>query len=138
MQEQILENPENYELNEWTSIINTNLVSMFICSKACFPYFCNSGYGKVINIGSMHSIFASPVGSAYAASKGGVVQFTKSLANSWAQKMIQVNAILPGYIDTEMTKKARVDIPELQKGLKTERLLDIGESLKIWVVQQFF
>ena len=111
----IRKNPENYELNEWTSIINTNLVSMFICSKACFPYFCKSGYGKVINIGSMHSIFASPVGSAYAASKGGVVQFTKSLANSWAKKNIQVNAILPGYIDTEMTKKARVDIPELQK-----------------------
>ena len=111
----IRKKPENYELTEWTSIINTNLVSMFICSKACFSHFCESGQGKIINIGSMHSIFASPVGSAYAASKGGVVQFTKSIANSWAKNNIQVNAILPGYIDTEMTKKARADIPELQK-----------------------
>tara|TARA_B100001175_G_C19033784_1_gene413893 strand:- start:131 stop:538 length:408 start_codon:yes stop_codon:yes gene_type:complete len=88
---------------------------MFICSKACYSSFCEAGGGKIVNIGSMHSIFASPVGSAYAASKGGVVQFTKSLANAWAKDNIQVNAILPGYIDTEMTRKARIDIPELQK-----------------------
>jgi len=111
----IRKRPEQYELNEWTSIINTNLVSMFICSKICYSYFCKVGAGKIINIGSMHSIFASPVGSAYAASKGGVVQLTKSLANCWAKDNIQVNSILPGYIDTEMTKKARIDIPELQR-----------------------
>ena len=111
----IRKRPENYELKEWTSIINTNLISMFICSKLCYSYFCKVGAGKIINIGSMHSIFASPLGSAYAASKGGVVQLTKSLANSWAKDKIQVNAILPGYIDTEMTKKARRDIPDLQK-----------------------
>ena len=111
----IRKRPENYELPEWTSIINTNLISMFICSKLSYPYFSKVGGGKIINIGSMHSIFASPLGSAYAASKGGVVQLTKSLANSWARDNIQVNSILPGYIDTEMTRKARKDIPELQK-----------------------
>ena len=63
----------------------------------------------------MHSIFGAPLGSAYSSSKGAVVQFTKSLANSWARENIQVNAILPGYIDTDMTKKARIDIPELEK-----------------------
>ncbi len=111
----IRKRPEHYELSEWTSIINTNLISMFICSKLCYSHFCKARAGKIINIGSMHSIFASPVGSAYAASKGGVVQLTKSLANCWAKDNIQVNSILPGYIDTEMTKKARIDIPDLQK-----------------------
>ncbi len=120
----IRKNPENYDLDEWVSIINTNLVSMFICSKACYPYLCKSKMGKIINIGSMHSIFASPVGSAYAASKGGVVQFTKSLANSWAKNNIQVNAILPGYIDTDMTRKARKDIPELEK--RVEQRTPVG------------
>jgi len=120
----IRKRPENYDIKEWTSIINTNLISMFVCSKACFSSFSEIGSGKIINIGSMHSIFASPVGSAYAASKGGVVQFTKSLANAWARDNIQVNAILPGYIDTDMTRKAREDIPELEK--KVEERTPIG------------
>ena len=107
--------PEDYELDEWKSIIDTNLISMFICSKACFPHFKSVGGGKIINIGSMHSLFGAPLGSAYSASKGGVVQLTKSLANSWAKDNIQVNAVLPGYIDTKLTQQARVDIPELQK-----------------------
>jgi 2-deoxy-D-gluconate 3-dehydrogenase len=111
----IRKRPEDYELDEWKSIIDTNLISMFICSKACFPYFKSVGGGKIINIGSMHSLFGAPLGSAYSASKGGVVQLTKSLANSWAKDNIQVNAVLPGYIDTKLTQQARVDIPELQK-----------------------
>ena len=111
----IRKRPEDYELDEWKSIIDTNLISMFICSKACFPHFKSVGGGKIINIGSMHSLFGAPLGSAYSASKGGVVQLTKSLANSWAKDNIQVKAVLPGYIDTKLTQQARVDIPELQK-----------------------
>ena len=60
------------------------------------------------------SLFGAPLGSAYSASKGGVVQLTKSLANAWAKDNIQVNAVLPGYIDTTLTRQARIDIPELQ------------------------
>ena len=116
----IRKRPEEYSLKEWTSIINTNLVSMFICSKACYEHFIENKSGKIINIGSMHSLFGAPLGSAYSASKGGVVQLTKSLANTWALNNIQVNAILPGYIDTELTKQARIDIPELEKRV-TER-----------------
>ena len=111
----IRKRPEDYKLDEWKSIIDTNLVSMFICSKASFSHFKSEGGGKIINIGSMHSLFGAPLGSAYSASKGGVVQLTKSLANSWAKDNIQVNAVLPGYIDTKLTQQARVDIPELQK-----------------------
>ena len=116
----IRKRPEEYSLKEWTSIINTNLVSMFVCSKACYEHFINNKSGKIINIGSMHSLFGAPLGSAYSASKGGVVQLTKSFANTWASNNIQVNAVLPGYIDTELTKQARVDIPELEQRV-TER-----------------
>ena len=111
----IRKRPEEYELKEWTSIIDTNLISTFTCSKASFKHFKNINSGKIINIGSMHSLFGAPLGSAYSASKGGVVQLTKSLANTWAKDNIQVNAVLPGYIDTTLTRQARVDIPELQK-----------------------
>ena len=61
------------------------------------------GQGKVINIGSMYSLFGSPSSIAYAASKGGIVQLTKSLATAWAQHGVNVNAILPGWIETDMT-----------------------------------
>ena len=110
----IRKRPEEYELQEWKSIIDTNLISMFTCSKACFKHFKAIDSGKIINIGSMHSLFGAPLGSAYSASKGGVVQLTKSLANAWAKDNIQVNAVLPGYIDTTLTRQARIDIPELQ------------------------
>jgi 2-dehydro-3-deoxy-D-gluconate 5-dehydrogenase len=72
-----------------------------------------AGFGKIINIGSMMSIFGGSAHSAYGASKGGLVQFTKSLAVSWAKQNIQVNAVLPGWIDTDLTKRARVEIEGL-------------------------
>ena len=64
-----------------------------------------AGAGKIINIGSMMSIFGAPFATAYAASKGGMVQMTKSLATAWAKDGIQVNAILPGWIDTALTRR---------------------------------
>ena len=64
-----------------------------------------AGGGKIINIGSMLSIFGASFAPAYAASKGGVVQLTKALATAWAKDNIQVNAVLPGWIDTELTKQ---------------------------------
>ena len=120
----IRKRPEEYDLDEWKGIIDTNLISMFTCSKASFKYFKDVGGGKIINIGSMHSLFGAPLGSAYSASKGGVVQLTKSLANAWAKDNIQVNAVLPGYIDTTLTQQARIDIPELQ--LRVEERTPVG------------
>ena len=88
------------ELDEWHTVMDTNLTSAFLCSKAAYPALKASGRGKVINIGSMMSIFAGSYAPAYAASKGGIVQFSRSCACAWAEDNIQVNAILPGWIDT--------------------------------------
>ena len=75
-----------------------------------------AGGGKIINIGSMMSIFGASFAPAYAASKGGIVQFTRSCAVAWAADNIQANAILPGWIDTDLTKRAREQIDGLHDG----------------------
>ena len=90
-----------------TAVIDTNLTSAFLCSKAVYPAMKKAGGGKIINIGSMMSIFGASFAPAYAASKGGIVQFTRACAMAWAADNIQVNAILPGWIDTDLTKRAR-------------------------------
>jgi 2-deoxy-D-gluconate 3-dehydrogenase len=74
-----------------------------------------AGGGKIINIGSMMSVFASSYATPYAASKGGIVQLVKSLAVAWAKDNIQVNAILPGWIDTDLTRKAREQVQGLNE-----------------------
>jgi 2-deoxy-D-gluconate 3-dehydrogenase len=102
--------PHALELEEWSSVIDTNLTSAFLCSKAVHPAMKAAGGGKVINIGSMMSIFGAGFAPAYAASKGGIVQFTRACACAWAGDNIQANAILPGWIDTDLTKRARVEI----------------------------
>jgi 2-deoxy-D-gluconate 3-dehydrogenase len=109
----IRKRPEDYALSEWSLVLQTNLNSAFICSLAAYPHMRAAGGGKIISIGSMYSLFGAPLGAAYAASKGGIVQLTKSLAASWAKENIQVNAVLPGWIDTALTRQARIDIPEL-------------------------
>ena len=102
--------PHALELEEWSSVIDTNLTSAFLCSKAVHPAMKAAGGGKIINIGSMMSIFGAGFAPAYAASKGGIVQFTRACACAWAGDNIQANAILPGWIDTDLTKRARVEI----------------------------
>jgi 2-deoxy-D-gluconate 3-dehydrogenase len=71
--------------------------------------------GKIINIGSMMSIFGASFAAPYGASKGAVVQLTKSLAVAWAADNIQVNVVLPGWIDTELTKGAREQVSGLHE-----------------------
>jgi 2-deoxy-D-gluconate 3-dehydrogenase len=100
-------------LAEWQQVIDINLTSAFICSHAAYPAMKEAKGGKIINIGSMLSIFGAPFAPAYGASKGGIVQLTKSLAVTWAKDNIQVNAVLPGWIDTDLTKKARAEVSGL-------------------------
>jgi len=102
-------------LEQWQQVIDTNLTSAFVCSKAVHPHMRRAGGGKIINIGSMLSIFGASFAPAYGASKGGIVQLTKSLAVGWAADNIQVNAVLPGWIDTDLTRQARQQLPGLNE-----------------------
>jgi 2-deoxy-D-gluconate 3-dehydrogenase len=107
--------PHALALEEWDSVIKTNLTSAFLCSQAVYPAMKQAGGGKIINIGSMMSIFGASFAPAYAASKGGIVQFTRSCAVAWAADNIQANAILPGWIDTDLTRRARKEIDGLHE-----------------------
>jgi 2-deoxy-D-gluconate 3-dehydrogenase len=100
-------------LDEWRRVLDTNLTSAFLCSKAAYPAFKAAGGGKIINIGSMMSLFGASFAPAYGSSKGGIVQLTKSMAVAWARDNIQVNAVLPGWIDTELTQNARQEVSGL-------------------------
>ncbi len=111
----IRKQPQQYSLDEWKSVIDTNLSSAFILSQAVYPEMLRCGGGKIINIGSMTSIFGAPFAAPYSASKGGVVQLTKALACAWAKDNIQVNAVLPGWIDTELTIQARKEVEGLHE-----------------------
>lgn len=103
--------PQDLSLAEWRLIMDTNLTSAFLLSKAVYPHMKAQGGGKIVNIGSMMAIFGIPFSAAYASSKGGLVQLTKVLATAWAPDHIQVNAVLPGWIDTDLTIGARSEIP---------------------------
>jgi 2-dehydro-3-deoxy-D-gluconate 5-dehydrogenase len=106
---------QDLALDEWRRVIDTNLTSAFLCSRAAYPHLRAAGGGKIINIGSMLSIFGVPIAPAYGSSKGGIVQLTKSLATAWAKDNIQVNAVLPGWIDTELTRDLRRQVPGLHE-----------------------
>lgn len=103
----IRKQPEEYDLAEFKKVIDTNLNSAFACCQAAYPEMKKVGGGKIINIGSMMSIFGAEFAAPYASSKGGIVQLTRALACAWAKDNIQANSILPGWIDTDMTKTAR-------------------------------
>jgi 2-deoxy-D-gluconate 3-dehydrogenase len=99
--------PQTISLEDWNAVLQTNLTAVMVASQAAYPLMKAQGGGKIINIGSMYAVFGGPFQPAYSASKGAVVQLTKSLAAAWARSNIQVNAILPGWIMTEMTDDAR-------------------------------
>ena len=102
---------------DWHKVLDTNLTSAFLCSKAAYPAMKRNRGGKIINIGSMMSIFGASFAPAYAASKAGIVQFTKSIACAWARDNIQANAVLPGWIDTDLTRRAREEVPGLNENV---------------------
>ncbi|MGF1594373.1 MAG: SDR family NAD(P)-dependent oxidoreductase [Kiloniellaceae bacterium] len=109
----IRKRPEHLTAAEWHQVMDANLTAAFLCAKACYPLMKQAGGGKIVNNGSMLSIFGAPWSPVYGASKGAVVQLTKSLAAAWAADNIQVNCILPGWVDTDLTQRAREEVDGL-------------------------
>jgi 2-dehydro-3-deoxy-D-gluconate 5-dehydrogenase len=107
--------PQDYSAAEWHRVLDSNLTSAFLCSHAAYPHFKQAGGGKIISIGSILSVMGAPFAVAYAASKGGLVQMTRALATAWAVDNIQVNALLPGWIRTDLTESARREVPGLNE-----------------------
>ena len=104
--------PEDYEAADWDLVQDVNLRGAFLCCREAYPHMVRQGGGKIVNIGSMTSIFGLDWGAPYAASKGGIVQLSKSLAIAWARDNIQVNAILPGWIETDLTAPLQERFPD--------------------------
>ena len=104
--------PQDISIDEWDRILDINLRAGFMAAKEVYPHMKAQGGGKIINIGSMFSLFGSDYVAPYAASKGGLVQLTKSLAVAWAADNIQVNAVLPGWFLTNLTSVIPERFPE--------------------------
>ena len=107
--------PQEYKIEEWKLVLDTNLTSAFVASQTAYAHMKRAGGGKIVNIGSMMSIFGASFTTPYAASKGGIVQMTRALATAWARENIQVNAVLPGWIDTALTRGARKEVQGLHE-----------------------
>lgn len=100
---------ENYDLQEWMTVLQVNLNSLFRLCQLAGRAMLEREQGKIINIASLLSFQGGIRVPAYAASKGGVAQLTKALANEWAARNVQVNAIAPGYFRTENTSPLQSD-----------------------------
>lgn len=111
--------PQDLTPDEWRRVLDTNLSGSLYCAQAAYEPMRRQGGGKIVNIGSMMSLFGAWYAAAYGASKGGLVQLTKSLAVAWAPDNIQVNAVLPGWIDTELTRAARRSVDGLHERVLT-------------------
>ena len=109
--------PDKLSEDDWDLVLDTNLKGAFLASQACFPALQANGRGKVINIGSEYSLFGSTRNVPYSVSKGGLMTLTYSLADAWARHNIQVNAILPGIIDTDIWGGS-LDEPDLRQRME--------------------
>jgi 2-deoxy-D-gluconate 3-dehydrogenase len=94
---------EEFPLDDWDHVLSVNLDAVWILAQAAGRYMLAQGHGKMINVASAISFVGGILIPAYAASKGGVAQLTKALSNEWASRGVNVNAIAPGYVKTEMT-----------------------------------
>lgn len=102
---------EDFPLEDWDTVLAVNLDAVWILAQAAGRVMLAQGHGKIINVASALSFLGGITVPAYTASKGGVAQLTKALSNEWAGRGINVNAIAPGYMNTEMTA-ALVDNPQ--------------------------
>lgn len=107
---------EESTLEDWYNLINTNLTSTYLCSRQVGKYMMERQRGKVINMAAALGALGIKNAAAYCASKGGVIQLTRALAVEWAKYNINVNAIAPGTMETEITK-AMLEDPTVRKAV---------------------
>jgi len=107
---------ENFPIEDWDIVLELNLTTVFTMCQLAGREMIKQGYGKIINVASMLSFMGGFTVPAYAASKGGVAQLTKTLTNEWGPKGINVNAVAPGWIDTALTE-ALVGNPDREPGI---------------------
>jgi NAD(P)-dependent dehydrogenase (short-subunit alcohol dehydrogenase family) len=107
---------EHFSEEDWDMVLNANLKAYFLVTKRVVPEMSTQGKGKIINIASVEALVGAPALSAYSASKGGVISFTRAMAIELAPRRINVNCICPGVIETAMTKPA-LDVPAIRQML---------------------
>jgi 3-oxoacyl-[acyl-carrier protein] reductase len=118
-------------LEDWKKVIDINLTGAFICSKHIARYMIKNRSGKIINISSIVGVHGNAGQSNYSSSKAGIIGLTKTLARELAGRNILVNAIAPGYIETEMTEKLSDRIKEkLMEQIPTGRLGSVDDVAK--------
>lgn len=118
---------------DWDAVLNVNLKSMFNCTKYALKYMMKQRYGRIVNISSVVGVMGNAGQSNYAAAKAGALGFTKSIAKEVASRNITVNAVAPGFIDTEMTANLPEKVKEeMLAGVPIKRLglpLDIANAI---------
>jgi gluconate 5-dehydrogenase len=98
-----------FSLEEWKRVVDTNLTSAFLVSRAAAPGMIERGSGKIVNVCSVTSELARETTAPYAAAKGGLKMLTRAMCAEWARHGIQANAIAPGYFDTDLTQALTAD-----------------------------
>ncbi len=113
---------------EWNKVMSIDLKGVWVCSKACIPEMLKQGKGKIINVASIAGIIGFEQSAAYCAAKGGVVNLTREMALDFASKAININAIAPGVIDTDMTKDFLTDEATKKSFLEKTPVGRVGTS----------
>ena len=134
----ILRREQEYDIEVFKEVLDVNLTGTMRCCLAARPLLASRG-GAIVNLASMLSTFGGPLVPAYSASKGGIAQLTKSLAGKWSDDRIRVNAVAPGWIETEMTSGLREN-PERESAIFARTPLkrwgqpkEVGELVK-WLL----
>lgn len=124
------------ESDDWDRVVNTNLRGAYLMTRAVGEHLVAQGSGKVINIASHFALMGVPNHAAYAASKAGLIAFTKCMAVEWARHNVQVNALAPGYFATELNAELRADGAATDKVLRAipARRMGTADELSPWVL----